>query len=267
MHIHSLHIYPVKSLAGHAVQSAELAQRGFVNDRRWMLVDETGRFISQRTHPALCRWQASVIGEDLVLQQLDTREELTITNAKDENGHWLDVQVWNDGFRARLVRSVTEEQLSNCLGFNCRLVYLSAASHRPVEEGYAKAGEEVSFADGYPYLITNTASLDDLNQRHGDTLSMERFRPNIVVAGKQAYEEDNWQGLKIGASIFRLPKPCSRCNMITIDPQTADKTPKVFQTLAAYRMQKRKVRFGMNACWEGTTTEELKVGDTVLNIQ
>ncbi|MEL7219840.1 MAG: MOSC N-terminal beta barrel domain-containing protein [Bacteroidota bacterium] len=266
MHIHSLHIYPVKSLAGHSVQTAELAQRGFVNDRRWMLVDENGRFISQRTHPILCRWQASVVGEDLVLKQLDTGEELTITNAQDENGEWLDVQVWNDAFKARLVSSVTEQQLSNYLGFNCRLVYLSENSHRPVEEAYAKAGEEVSFADGYPYLIANTASLKDLSQRHGSELSMERFRPNIVVAGEQAYEEDNWQQLKIGTSTFRLPKPCSRCNMITIDPQTADENPGVFQTLATYRMQERKVRFGMNACWEGTTMEKLQVGDTVLNV-
>lgn len=263
MHIHSLHIYPVKSLAGHSVSSAELAQRGFINDRRWMLIDESGRFISQRTNPELCRWQASVDGEDLVLKHLDTDKEVTIKSAKNERGELLDVQVWNDTFKARLVGSIEPQVLFQYLGIACRLVYLSKDSHRALDENYAKAGEEVSFADGYPYLIANTASLKDLSDRYGHTLSMERFRPNIVVAGNLPYEEDNWQQVQIGTADFRLPKPCSRCNMVTIDPQTQKKDPAVFQTLAAYRMEARKVRFGMNACWEGKEAATLHVGDKV----
>ena len=264
MYVHSLHIYPVKSLAGHSVTSAETARRGFVDDRRWMLIDETRRFISQRTQPGLCRWQATVKGDDLELRQLDTGKVLIIPNAKDEEGEWINVQVWHDTFKARLVRGAEPQLLTGCFGFDCRLVYLATDSYRPLDENYAKAGEEVSFADGFPYLIANTASLDDLSERYGHSLSTERFRPNIVVAGHQAFAEDQWQQLKIGESLFRLPKACSRCTMVTIDPQKNTNDPEVFATLANYRKQDRKVLFGMNACWEGQGTAVLRVGDKVV---
>lgn len=250
-------------MAGQSVQQAETATRGFVDDRRWMLVDETGRFISQRAQPELCRWQASVRDQDLILRHLDNGKTLVVRAAKAETGVLLDVQVWDDSFQAHLVESAVPFVLADTLGFNCRLVYLGADNHRPLDPDYAKEGEEVSFADGFPYLIANTASLADLSEKYGGPLSMDRFRPNIVVKSDQAYAENDWTSLQLVNGGFRLPKPCSRCNMITIDQETIVKDPAVFATLAAYRKEGRKVMFGMNACWEGAGGTLLTVGDSV----
>lgn len=263
MNVSELWVYPVKSLAGHSVAEADLAIRGFENDRRWMLVDENGRFISQREHAHLSRWQASVDGPDLVLTQLDTQTQIRVPDAKAENGEPLSVQVWGDSFTARLVDTVPDKVLQVAFGFPCRLVYMATDSRRAVDARYAKAGEEVSFADGYPYLITTTGSLRELEVENGQDLSMRRFRPNIVVKQSEAFVEDHWQHITIGNQPFRLPKPCARCIVITIDPDTAVKDPSVFGSLADLHKQDRKVLFGMNACWEGIMKGKIRVGDEV----
>ncbi len=264
MTVTELWVYPVKSLAGQAVPEAELALRGFENDRRWMLVDENGRFVSQREHAHLARWQASLEGDDLLLTQLDTNTVIRVPNAKAEDGEPINVQVWGDNFTARLVNTIPEKVLKVAFGFPCRLVYMAADSSRPVDARYAKEGEEVSFADGYPYLIATTGSLRELEVENGQDLSMRRFRPNIVVEQSEAFVEDNWKDVTIGNQPFRLPKPCARCVVITIDPDTAVKDPSVFASLAEIHKQERKVLFGMNACWEGIMAGKIRVGDQVI---
>ena len=209
MKIKELWVYPVKSLAGNAVSSATLAARGFVDDRRWMLIDEKGRFISQREHAHLARWQARVEANDLVLEHLNSGEQLRIKEARTNEGSLVEVQVWDDQFSARLVESVSAEELHHALGISCRLVYMSEDSNRPLDPRYAQGDERVSFADGYPYLVTNQASLEALAAEVGEELSMQRFRPNIVLEGAAAFAEDEWQALQMGAETFRLPKPCA----------------------------------------------------------
>jgi uncharacterized protein len=264
MQVKELWIYPVKSLAGQSLPAATLAPRGFVDDRRWMLIDETGRFISQREHAHLAHWQAGVVGDDLFLENKSTGAHLVIPAARANDGPPVQVVVWDDTFLARLVTSVSPAILSEALGLSCRLVYLSEDSHRPVDPRYAKPGEEVSFADGYPYLFTNTASLDLLNQRFGATLSMNRFRANVVVESPLPFEEDEWTQVDIGPATFRMTKPCARCVVVTIDPTTAEKDPNVFAALAAFRTQDRKVLFGVNACWAGQGHPVVRVGEVLV---
>jgi hypothetical protein len=263
MKIKELWIYPVKSLAGNAVSSATLAARGFVDDRRWMLIDENGRFISQREHAHLTRWQARVEADDLVLEHLDTGKQLRIKEARAEEGPRVEVQLWDDQFSACLVETVSAEELHAALGIPCRLVYMSEDVNRPIDPRYAQGEEQVSFADGYPYLVINQASLEALSTEVGEELSMRRFRPSIVVEGAPAFAEDNWQALQISEETFRLPKPCARCVVITIDPETTVKNPRVFATLAEMHSQEKKVIFGMNACWMGKGEAVLEVGEIV----
>lgn len=263
MTIQSLWEFPVKSLAGNAVSTLHLHPLGATNDRRWMLVDDTGRFISQREYPQLCRIQAQVVGNDLILTHLDNGRQLIINDARAEGGELVPVTVWDDTFTARLVPSAAASDLSALVGMACRLVYMAADSHRPLDPDFALSDERVSFADGFPYLITNQASLDVLSAHHGAEVAMLRFRPNIVVAGAAAFAEDEWKTLHIGSATFRLPKPCSRCIMVTVDPQTAEQQPAIFQRLADLRTVNRKIRFGMNACWLGDGHGSISVGDAV----
>jgi uncharacterized protein YcbX len=264
MKIKELWIYPVKSMAGNAVTSATLAARGFLDDRRWMLIDENGRFISQREYAQLARWQARTDEQDLVLEHLDTGEQLRIKEARADEGPLVEVQVWDDRFSACLVESISGEALKAALGIPCRLVYMPEDFDRPLDPRFAKGEEWVSFADGYPYLVANQASLDALAAEVEEELNMQRFRPNIVVEGPAAFAEDNWQALQIGKEAFRLPKPCSRCIVITIDPETTKKNPSVFRNLAEMHSLNNKVVFGMNACWEGSGEAVLTVGEEVV---
>lgn len=263
MQVLSLWEYPVKSLAGNAVTTMQLHPRGAQNDRRWMLVDDAGRFISQREHPHLCRIQAKVSEDGLVIRHLDRGDTLMIPEARAVNGAKIGVTVWDDDFEARLVDSVAQQDLSDCVGLSCRLVYMSADSERPLDPDYALEQERVSFADGFPYLITNQASLDALTAHYGADLAMLRFRPNIVVGGAAAFAEDAWKKLRVGDATFRLPKPCSRCIMVTVDPQTAEREPAVLQRLADLRTVNRKILFGMNACWLGDGSGAIAIGDRV----
>lgn len=260
--VSQLFIYPIKALGGFSPSTAVLAGRGFIDDRRWMLVDTRGRFISQRQHAQLTLWTVRVEGDELILQHRINKQEVCIGNARTTEGPRVDVQVWDNDFSAYLIEHATEP-LTAALGLVCRLVYMSANVHRPVDPRYAKAGEEVSFADGYPYLITNTASLEELSSRYGEQLWMNRFRPNIVLQTDTPFAEDKWARLRIGGADFRLPKPCARCNVTTINQETATITPRVFAELAAFRKVGRKVLFGMNACYEGAEGQTIAVGEAV----
>lgn len=265
MEVAALFRYPVKSLGGESLSAAEPQGRGFAGDRRWMFVDADGRFISQRTRPRLARYRAELPNDTglRIVRIADGVPILSIEDARPAAEPDLEVKVWDDTFRARSVavpnlKAVTEELAIS----GARLVYMNPEVHRSVDPRYAPAGAEVSFADGYPYLVTNTSSLSDLSERIGESLSMLRFRPNIVVTGAPAFAEDDWRGLEIGVHHFQLPKPCARCIMVTHEPQTGEKNLRVLSELAAYRKVGNKVLFGMNAVHQGGIGP-IRVGDRV----
>ena len=258
----ALYRYPVKSLGGESLARGEVAERGFVDDRRWMLVDRDGQFISQRRHHQLARFGAR-LADSATLEVFPLRSDdapFRISNVRPVGEPDVEVTVWDDTFRAK---SVSAPGLAEYLDLgDARLVYMDDKVRRPVDPRYARGSETVSFADGYPYLITTTASLAALSDRLQRPVEMLRFRPNIVLEGTAAFDEDEWDRLRIGEQEFYLPKPCARCVMVTLEPETGEKDLMVLSELARFRRRGNKTLFGMNAISLPREQGTIGVGDT-----
>ncbi|MEO0734419.1 MAG: MOSC domain-containing protein, partial [Bacteroidota bacterium] len=218
--------------------------------------------------PSLLCYNAEVHGDELRFVRIADGATVGAAAGARNGSRRIEVEVWGDQFPATLIDVPELGKLTAELGIpGARLVYMGPQDIRPVDPRYAKAGEQVSFADGYPYLITNDASLRDLAARMGETsLDMRRFRPNIVVSGVPAWTEDSWKELQIGTHRFRLPKPCARCIMVTRAPETGEQNLRVLAELNTFRKVGNKVLFGMNACWEGGDGD-LHVGTPVEALQ
>jgi hypothetical protein len=252
MKIVTLYRYPVKSLGGQSVEALQPEIRGFKDDRRWCFVDQRNNFMGQRRFVSLTHFRAEIHGDTLRFIRVEDDALVGAVAGARTGQRSNEVTVWDDTFHATLIEDEGLAAITETLGIpGARLLYMGEDNRRPVDPRYAKAGEEVSFADGYPYLVTTTGSLADLSARVEEELDERRFRPNIVVDHAVPFAEDEWTGLKIGTHHFRLPKPCARCIMVTQHPDTGDRNPRVLAELAAYRKEGRKVLFGMNACWEG----------------
>ncbi len=257
--VSALTIYPVKSLGGVQLQSVHLDRFGFAGDRRWMVVNENHRFLSQRELAAMALITAELTHSGL---RLGSGKQSLLVSQPQASAPSLRVQVWEDSVVALDAGSEAAEWLSERLGRSCKLVYMTEDVHRYVDGLYAREGETVSFADGFPVLLISQASLDDLNSRLDTPVPMNRFRPNLVVQGCEAFAEDNWRRVRIGGVEFTVAKPCSRCVMPSIDQVTATKNSEVLQVLAGYRRaDDRQVYFGQNLVYSGIG--ELSVGDTL----
>jgi len=252
--ISELNIYPVKSLAQISLQKSHLDTFGLHMDRRWMLVDEQAKMLTQRQLPRMCLIQTQLQAQQLSLLA-DGMDKFTLT-AHTQNER--QVQIWNDHCKAFDCGDDVADWLSFFLNKECRLVYFSEHENRQVDLDYAQAGDNTAFSDGFPLLLISQASLDDLNQRLETPVSMARFRPNIVVSGCTAFAEDEWKKIHINHINLRIVKPCSRCVIPSIDIKTSKKQPIIIQTLSQYRMQDNKIFFGQNVIAENTG--ELAVG-------
>lgn len=260
MKVESLWIYPVKACAGVQVQAAQVETRGFRGDRRWMIIDENARHVTQRDHGRLALLRPGLVQGGLRFEGgPDLRPE--------ETGSEIPVTVWGDDVQARPAPAAVNEWLSEQIGAALRLVYMADNSHRPVDAKYGQQGDEVSFADGYPILILTTASLQLLNGRLTDGIPMRRFRPNIVVSGAGAFEEDTWRRIRIGDAEIEIVKPCARCVVIDTDPDTGVQEKGVLRELAAFRRIDGNVYFGQNgigrvlgSMWAGGEVEVLETG-------
>ena len=264
MHVASLYIHPVKSLGGISVAGASLDRFGLQWDRRWMVVDESGKFITQRQRTVMALIKARMEGDAVVLTGVDG-SELLFNCGDFASGAVQSVQVWGDECQARLGNDTMNQWLSDQLGVSCRLVFMPEDSYRPVDPDYAGPGHTVGFADGYPLLLTQQSSLADLNQRMSIDIGMERFRPNVVVEGAEPWQEDQWRVVQIGSTIFDVVKPCSRCAIPTINPEDASKQPEVFRTLQKYREKEGDVYFGQNLV--PRSQGRLSVGDSVIVLE
>ncbi len=263
MKIHKLYRYPVKSLGGQSVLTLAPETRGFKDDRRWMFIDADGTFITRRAVPKMCEYGAEVHGDELRFVRIADGHVLGAVAGARNGSKQVDVTVWDDSLTATLIEDAAIPNIAAALGIpGARLVYMAEDDRRPVDPRFAKPNEEVSFADGFPYLITTTASLNDLSARVGEDLDERRFRPNIIIDQLSPFAEDDWAALQIGTHRFRLPKPCARCIMITQAPDTGERNLRVLAELSTYRKVDHKVMFGMNACWEGGDGA-VKVGDLV----
>ncbi|MBI1193755.1 MAG: MOSC domain-containing protein [Bacteroidetes bacterium] len=263
--ISGLYLYPIKSCRGLAVQEAQALPQGFDRDRRWMLVDDNGRFLSQRETPLMCRIQPHLNHHGFSVGYLHESIPRLHIAADSSQGEKVQVSVWDDTLTAYRVSDQADAWFSQVLQRSCHLVWLGPDSHRPVDPRYAQADDETSFSDGYPYLIAGQETLDDLNQRlalAGESpVPMERFRPNIVLSGLAPGAEDQARKLQCGALTFDLVKPCTRCVVTTLDTATGQYGTEPLRTLASYRRGEKGVLFGMNALVRGAGL--LRVGDEV----
>ena len=259
--LQEIYLYPIKSLGGISVRQAIVEERGFRYDRRWMLVDEKGEFVTQRTYPQLAVLQV-VLGDTQleVYSKIDPSQRIAF-DLDLISPHELSVQIWGDEVLARLVSDEVSRWFSDFLGMALDLVVMPESSERKMDPRYAVHEESVSFADGMPYVLIGQSSLDDLNQRLSDPVGMDRFRPNMVFSGGEAYAEDQFKELQIGEVGFQVVKPCGRCVLITVNQQTAEKGKEPLATLATYRTVNNKVYFGQNAV--ALTPGIVSVGDPI----
>lgn len=262
MHIAALFHYPVKSLRGVACDALELGPRGPLHDREWMVVDAANRFLTQRTTPVMATLTAA-LGDDGLTLSDDHGGRIGLPLAASGAAH--DVVIWRDTVRALDCGDDAARWLSERLGQACRLVHLPPDTIRPLDPKFSpRADAQTGFADAWPVLLTNAASLDALNRDLPRPLGMERFRPNVVVTGAPAWAEDEWRVVQAGLVTFDLVKPCARCAVITTDQRTGDKPdgPAPLPTLAASRtLQPFGAIFGQNAVHRGPGT--LRIGDAV----
>ncbi len=250
--------YPVKSLAGGSHARLAVTSRGPSFDRHWMVVDHGGRFLTQRQQATMTLIAATLTDTALVLTD-GQGDQCRVT--LDDRGEPMTVQVWRDSVAAVAPSPAADAWLSARLGQPCRLVCQPKTGVRAVDPAYAAPSDQVDFADGFPFLLISQASLDDLNRRLDVPVGMRRFRPNLVVDGCEPYEEDRWRCVRIGELTFRVVKPCSRCPIPTIDPETAQRGPEPLRTLMGYRQRDNKVYFGQNLIHDGVGA--LSVGDAV----
>ncbi len=265
MFISEINVFPVKSLRGTGRETALVERRGLANDRRWMIVDVENRFLSQREFPKMARITTDLTDAGLILgfEGKRIRAPFAAADSKRET-----VAVWNDRCPAEVAGVEINEWLSDILEARCRLVRMPDDSVRPVDAAYAiRADDRVSFADGFPFLLIGESSLGDLNSRLETPVPMDRFRPNLVVSGAEAFAEDDWKRIRIGETVFHVVKPCSRCVITTIDQAEGVKTGvEPLRTLAEFRTFERngakKILFGQNLIAENVGGS-LRVGDRV----
>ncbi len=252
----ALFVYPLKSAAGIAVDELTFDARGPIGDRRWMLVDESGIALTQRALPRLALVQPSFLTPDCNgAIRLDVVATSGIAITPPTHGVARDVRIWDDVVPVYDAGDRAAEWCSNVLHVACRLVFLADVAHRPLNARFAGplpvTGRETTLSDGAPLLLLGQASIDALNERliaaATQPLTLFRFRPNILVIGTTAHEEDEWSEITIGSVTIGVGAPCARCMITTIDPGTAASGIEPLRTLATYRRHAGGVVFGVNA--------------------
>jgi uncharacterized protein YcbX len=245
-----LRVYPVKSAGGISPDAWPVDGFGLVHDRRWMVVDSRGQMVSQRTHPRLALVRPTVHADRLTLDAPGTAPlDLAL---RPTGSVMVKATVWDDTCDAVWLGPRPAKWFSDVLGSRCELVYMPEATVRPADPAYAPDGIRVSFADAFPFLLISEESLADLNAKLIRPLPMNRFRPNLVIAGGEPYVEDTLQEFATSGITFRAVKPCGRCVVTTTDQETAQRGIEPLRTLATYRKDDGEVMFGQNVVHLGT---------------
>ena len=267
MRVGSITTYPLKSGRRVAQRTAQVQPCGLAGDRRWMAVEPDGAFLSQRVEPRFTRIHPASRPDGGLLLRAEGAADLDV--AVPHGVDPIRVRVWRSELDVPPAGADADEWLAAVLDRKARLVYLHDPAARTVDERYGRPDDRVSFADGYPLLLTNAASLDALNGwllEAGNVevpLPMTRLRPNVVVTGAPAWAEDDWLGrrLRIGGQVFRAVKPCGRCVVTTIDQDTGEQGREPLRVLARHRRVGDRLVFGLNLIPD--TTGPISVGDPV----
>jgi uncharacterized protein YcbX len=260
MRVTGLFVYPLKSARGLALDAAQLDAFGIAGDRRWCLLGESGKVITQREAPALATLDARATPEGIELRHEGRAAPLRV-RLPARGSENRPVDVWRDRTSGNAAGREAEEWLSDFLARPCRLLYMPQATHRQVDLEFGQAGDRVSYADGYPLHLTNEASLEDLNRRLDTPVPMDRFRPNLVIDGADPFAEDGWSRIRVGENEFRVVKPCARCVVTTTDQRTGQREVEPLRELARFRTRGGKVLFGQNLIHEGRGS--IRLGDPV----
>ena len=259
--ISQLIIYPIKSLGGFNVSSAELTDRGLQYDRRWMLVDNNNKFLTQREHPKMCLLQTLIEKDELIIFYKNDKDDKIKIPLHPIPTDTVKVNVWDDECEAQYISEAADKWFTKQLSMDCRLVYMPDSEKRMVEKEYAHEDEIAAFSDGYPLMIIGQASLDELNSRLTEHIPMDRFRPNIVFTGGKAFDEDLMEQLSINDINLFGVKLSSRCVLTTINQANAQKGKEPLKTLAGYRQHSNKIYFGQNLLFK--QTGNMKVGNSI----
>jgi uncharacterized protein len=263
----SIHIYPMKAARAVDLGESLVEPWGLAGDRRWLLVDEDGRFVSQREEPSLAR---VVVTYGPLARTISVSAhgapgcQVALPAARD-GADMLKATVWGSTVLAAAAGPEGDAWFSAYLGRPVRLVYLDDPTRRPVDPEYGRDGDVVSFADGYPLLLTSIGSLDELGrwltEDGGQPVPMTRFRPSVVVTGAPPWAEDRWRRIRIGAVEFRIVKPCGRCVVSTTDQITGECGPQPLKMLGRRRRFGQELVFGQNMIPDGPGT--IRAGDPV----
>jgi uncharacterized protein YcbX len=242
--VKELYLYPIKSLAGIRVENTRAEEMGFENDRRWMLIDDQNQFITQRKHPNLSQFYPKILEDKIEISHRDKIHEFFINESLDEP---ISSKVWDDETKVVEVNKGTSKWFSEVLGFECKLVKIANIGDRKHSSSKLNLTLNVSLADGYPYLLIGSESLNFLNEKLEEKITIERFRPNIVISSFIAHEEDFFGNFQIGTVKFKNAKPCGRCIMVNNDPKSGIVKKEPLKTLNSYRKVDNSILFGTNA--------------------
>lgn len=252
-------IYPIKSTAPVHLSRRAVTVTGLAFDRRFVICDDNGKFISARTQPKLLKVQASLLHDGIHISTAGAQGlTFSYTSLEDQ---YDSISVWKDLIDAVYCGEAAEQWFSHLLQQTCKLYFFGSQSHRSVA---GNPENQIAFADGYPLLLISQASLSELNQRCKGTVVMDQMRPNLVVENTAAYAEDSWKRIRIGTVEFKVVKPCGRCIMTTTDPETLERNPdrEPLSVLKKYRKgNDGEAHFGQNliALNRGTISQ----GDTI----
>jgi hypothetical protein len=261
MKVAGLFRYPVKSLRGLAIDRADIELIGMKGDRRWMVVDRAGQFRTIRQIPAMARMDARLTTDGLELREA-SHGSISVKTPAD--AAIREVKIWKDIVPARQASPEAGAFLSAILGEELDLVYFDHPHSRPVDQDFGTPDDHTTFADGFPILITTTASLDRLNGTLAARVGMDRFRPNVVIENDEAWAEDSWRVIRIGELQLRIVKPCARCVITTRDQKTGeqpDPREPLFTLGRMHRARSGGIIFGQNAIPDNAAT--IAIGDTV----
>jgi uncharacterized protein len=259
LHLSEIWIYPIKSLGGIRQHFAKIMDKGLAFDRRWMLVDESNNFMTQRVHPLMALFSLQM---QEAAFEITFKGESIILPFSHPSLSAIHTKVWDDEVVTLEVSVEHSRWFSEKLGMKCKLVHFPEENSRSVDPRFKINNENVSLADGYPLLIIGQSSLEDLNRKLKVPVPMNRFRPNLVFTGGQPYEEDTWRYFTIGKNKLAGVKPCSRCVLTTIDQQTGKKGKEPLATLATYRQRENKIYFGQNVL--AIDYNEIHEGDEIV---
>ncbi|NJN28487.1 MAG: MOSC domain-containing protein [Cyclobacteriaceae bacterium] len=255
-------IYPIKSISGVSLTEAFAGERGLKHDRRWMLIDDDHRFISQRKYHDLALIALELKDDYMVLSHRANGKAMVEIPLSIRSGKTISASVWDDMVTLWWPNLAADEWLSELLHTRVRLVYMPDHVARQIDPKYVAEEMNTSLSDGYPYLLASQSSIDDVSARAGQAMEVGRFRPNLLVQNAQAFAEDDWKKIQVGEVIFRIVKPCARCVLTTIDPATGQAGKEPLRTLSTYRQVDNKILFGQNMIAERQGM--VRLGDEII---